>query len=157
MTERGESKMIAKKEWRADFARAISIGIENYRALAEKKKKPMTVADYRRQSKAAPSVEFTPGRTELTLLNPTMEALSIAPSPPPSVPESPTPSPSQGESPSPTPAPGEPPSPPPAETPASESPTPSPAPSATPTPSGSPSSLSLQIPSLSPTPLEIRP
>lgn len=155
MTERAESRMIAKNEWRADFARAISIGIENYRALAEKKKKPMTVADYRRQSKAAPSVEFTPGRTELTLLNPTMDALSIAPSPPPSVPESPTPS--QAESPSPTPAPGEPPSPPPAETPPAESPTPSPVPSATPTPSGSPSSLSLQIPSLSPTPLEIRP
>jgi N-acetylmuramoyl-L-alanine amidase len=87
MTERGESKMIAKKEWRADFARAISIGIENYRTLAEKRQKPMTVADYRKQTKSAPAIEFAPARTELTLLNPTMEALSLAPEPPPSVAE----------------------------------------------------------------------
>lgn len=96
MTERGESRMIAKKEWRADFARAISIGIENYRALAEKRQKPMTVADYRKQTKTAPSVEFAPAKTELTLLAPTMEALSLAPEPPPSVAEltSSTPAPS---------------------------------------------------------------
>jgi N-acetylmuramoyl-L-alanine amidase len=143
MTERGESKMIAKKEWRTDFARAISIGIENYRALAEKRQKPMTVADYRKQSKASPSIEFAPSKTELTLLRPTMEMLSLAPSPPPSVPESPSPAPSQAESPAPTPAPGEPPA----------------TPAETPSPSASttPASLSLRVPSPSPTPLEIRP
>jgi N-acetylmuramoyl-L-alanine amidase len=80
MTERGESKMIAKNEWRSDFAHAISIGIENYRALAEKKQKPMTVADYRREKNGA-QVEFSPPPTELTLLHPTIESLSLVPRP----------------------------------------------------------------------------
>jgi N-acetylmuramoyl-L-alanine amidase len=80
MTERGESKMIAKNEWRADFARAISIGIESYRNLAEKKQKPLTVADYRRQKNGV-QLEFSPPPTELTLLHPTIEALSLVPRP----------------------------------------------------------------------------
>jgi N-acetylmuramoyl-L-alanine amidase len=54
LTERGESKLIANKDWRAKLAGAISVGIENYRALAIKKQPPMLVADYRRQTKAAP-------------------------------------------------------------------------------------------------------
>jgi N-acetylmuramoyl-L-alanine amidase len=103
MTERAESKMIAKKEWRADFARAISIGIENYRTLAEKSKKPMTVADYRNQTKSAPAVEFAPSKTELTLLAPTMEALSLAPEPPPSVTDLISPAPAPSATPAPTP------------------------------------------------------
>jgi N-acetylmuramoyl-L-alanine amidase len=80
MTERGESKMIAKNEWRVDFARAISIGIESYRNLAEKKQKPLTVADYRRQKNGV-QLEFSPPPTELTLLHPTIEALSLVPRP----------------------------------------------------------------------------
>jgi N-acetylmuramoyl-L-alanine amidase len=80
MTERGESKMIAKNEWRTDFARAISIGIESYRNLAEKKQKPLTVADYRRQRNGV-QVEFSPPPTELTLLHPTIESLSLVPRP----------------------------------------------------------------------------
>ena len=80
MTERGESKMIAKNEWRTDFARAISIGIESYRNLAEKKQKPLTVADYRRQKNGV-QVEFSPPPTELTLLHPTIESLSLVPRP----------------------------------------------------------------------------
>jgi N-acetylmuramoyl-L-alanine amidase len=80
MTERGESKMIAKNEWRTDFARAISIGIESYRNLAEKKQKPLTVADYRRQKNGV-QLEFSPPPTELTLLHPTIEALSLVPRP----------------------------------------------------------------------------
>jgi N-acetylmuramoyl-L-alanine amidase len=109
MTERGESKMIAKNEWRTDFARAISIGIESYRNLAEKKQKPLTVAEYRRQKNGV-QLEFSPPPTELTLLHPTMESLALAPEPPPSVTElisSPTPAPAsvslQVPSPSPTP------------------------------------------------------
>src|SRR5437879_5156075 len=51
LTERGESKLIATKDWRAKLAQAISIGIENYHALGVKKQPPMLVADYRRQTK----------------------------------------------------------------------------------------------------------
>jgi N-acetylmuramoyl-L-alanine amidase len=54
LTERGESKLIANKDWRAKLAGAISIGIENYRELPLKKQPPMIVADYRRQAKSAP-------------------------------------------------------------------------------------------------------
>jgi N-acetylmuramoyl-L-alanine amidase len=49
LTERGESKLIAQKDWRAKLAAAISVGIENYEALAVKNRPPMLVADYRRQ------------------------------------------------------------------------------------------------------------
>jgi N-acetylmuramoyl-L-alanine amidase len=50
MTERGESRLIANKDWRAKLAQAISVGIENYRDLADKKKSPMLATDYRRKS-----------------------------------------------------------------------------------------------------------
>src|SRR5438094_2649014 len=54
LTERGESKLISNKDWRARLAGAIGIGIENYRALPVKKQPPTLVADYRRQTKSAP-------------------------------------------------------------------------------------------------------
>ena len=54
LTERGESKLISNKDWRAKLAGAIGIGIENYQALPVKKQPPMIVADYRRQTKSAP-------------------------------------------------------------------------------------------------------
>jgi N-acetylmuramoyl-L-alanine amidase len=54
LTERGESKLIANKDWRAKLAGAISVGIESYRALPIKKQPPMIVADYRHQMKSAP-------------------------------------------------------------------------------------------------------
>jgi hypothetical protein len=54
LTERGESRLIAKKEWRGKLAQAISVGIENYRSLAVKKQRPMLVADFRRQGKSLP-------------------------------------------------------------------------------------------------------
>jgi N-acetylmuramoyl-L-alanine amidase len=56
LTERGESKLISNKDWRAKLAGAIGIGIESYQALPIKKQPPMIVADYRRQTKSA-SVE----------------------------------------------------------------------------------------------------
>src|SRR5256886_6945758 len=55
LTERGESKLIANKDWRAKLAGAISVGIESYRALPLNKQPPMIVADYRRQAKSAPA------------------------------------------------------------------------------------------------------
>jgi len=54
LTDRGESKLISNKDWRAKLAGAIGIGIENYHALPIKKQPPMLVADYRRQAKSAP-------------------------------------------------------------------------------------------------------
>jgi N-acetylmuramoyl-L-alanine amidase len=54
LTEGGESKLIANKDWRAKMAGAIGIGIENYRALPVKKQPPTLVADYRRETKSAP-------------------------------------------------------------------------------------------------------
>jgi N-acetylmuramoyl-L-alanine amidase len=54
LTERGESKLISNKDWRAKLAGAIGVGIENYQALPIKKQPPMLVADYRRQAKSAP-------------------------------------------------------------------------------------------------------
>src|SRR5262245_17132650 len=54
LTEGGESKLIANKDWRAKLAGAIGIGIENYRSLPLKKQPPTLVADYRRQTKSAP-------------------------------------------------------------------------------------------------------
>ena len=58
LTERGESRLIAKPEWRKRLADAISTGIDNFRTLAENKKRPLVVADYRRQkSGAAPEKE----------------------------------------------------------------------------------------------------
>ena len=55
LTERGESKLISSKDWRAKLAGAIGIGIESYRALPVKKAPPTLVADYRRQTKSAPA------------------------------------------------------------------------------------------------------
>ena len=54
LTERGESKLISNKDWRAKMAGAIGMGIENYQALPIKKQPPMIVADYRRETKSAP-------------------------------------------------------------------------------------------------------
>src|ERR1043165_8774239 len=41
LTERGECKLIANKDWRGKLAGAIGVGIENYRALGVKKQRPM--------------------------------------------------------------------------------------------------------------------
>src|SRR5438876_8980836 len=60
LTERGESQLIAKKDWRVKLAQAISIGIENYHALGVKKQPPMLVADYRRLGKSLPDEPAAP-------------------------------------------------------------------------------------------------
>src|SRR5213083_3574249 len=64
LTEQGECKLIAQKEWRAKLAHAISVGIESYRALGIKKQPPLLVADYRKQVKSAPD-EFVVQDAEL--------------------------------------------------------------------------------------------
>lgn len=55
LTDQGECKLIAQKEWRARLARAIGVGIESYRALGIKKQPPLLVADYRKEMKSAPT------------------------------------------------------------------------------------------------------
>jgi N-acetylmuramoyl-L-alanine amidase len=55
LTQRGDSKLIATKEWRAKLAHAIGVGIESYRALGIKKQPPMLVADYRKQTTSGPA------------------------------------------------------------------------------------------------------
>src|SRR5438876_8205447 len=59
LTERGESRLIANPGWRQKLADAICTGIDNFRALADSKKPPLVVADYRRQKPggAAPEKE----------------------------------------------------------------------------------------------------
>src|SRR5438552_1116333 len=54
LTERGECKLIANKDWRGKLAAAIGVGIENYRTLGVRKQPPMLVADYRKQIKSIP-------------------------------------------------------------------------------------------------------
>ena len=59
LTERGESRLIAKPEWRKRLADALCTGIDNFRTLAENNKRPFVVADYRREKSggAAPEKE----------------------------------------------------------------------------------------------------
>ncbi|MDQ3314902.1 MAG: N-acetylmuramoyl-L-alanine amidase [Verrucomicrobiota bacterium] len=49
VTERAESRLIARPEWRGKLAQAISVGIDNYRGLVERRERPMLLADYRRR------------------------------------------------------------------------------------------------------------
>jgi N-acetylmuramoyl-L-alanine amidase len=49
LSETDNSKRVADPAWRAKFAEALSVGIENYRNVIEKKQRPMLVADYRAQ------------------------------------------------------------------------------------------------------------
>ncbi len=55
LTDRGESKLIASKDWRGKLAAAIGVGIESYRTLVVKNQPPMLVADYRKQIKSVPT------------------------------------------------------------------------------------------------------
>src|SRR6266498_1089551 len=55
LTEQGESKLIANKDWRGKLAAAVGVGIESYRALGIKRQPPLLVADYRKQIKSSPT------------------------------------------------------------------------------------------------------
>src|SRR5262245_48454254 len=55
LTEKGECKLIAQKDWRAKLAHAIGVGIESYRSLGSRKQRPLLVADYRKQIKLSPA------------------------------------------------------------------------------------------------------
>ncbi|HEX8077227.1 MAG TPA: N-acetylmuramoyl-L-alanine amidase, partial [Chthoniobacterales bacterium] len=47
LSESGDAGRIADPEWRKKLAESICTGIEGYRALVEKKQRPMLVAEYR--------------------------------------------------------------------------------------------------------------
>jgi N-acetylmuramoyl-L-alanine amidase len=61
LTEGGESKLIANKDWRGKLAQAIATGLDNYQSLADKKLSPMLVRDYTRK----PSEEAFPADLKL--------------------------------------------------------------------------------------------
>src|SRR6266849_6189161 len=75
LTERGESRLIANQDWRAKLAEAISVGIENYKALADNKQRPLIVADYRRQPSRAQTMQ-EPSPTPTPTPSPTPSLLS---------------------------------------------------------------------------------
>ena len=83
LTERGESQLISKKDWRGRLAQAISVGIENYRALAVKKQPPMLVAEYRRQGNLVPiePVERVPQEIDASLIELIGESAFPSPTP----------------------------------------------------------------------------
>jgi hypothetical protein len=106
LTERDESKLIAQPQWRAKLAESIAVGIENYRALAEKRQRPMMLADYRRQfegvlvarnatapsvmpasNRLAPDAQFTHAvheePSEQIPVPPQVESAPVSSSPPP--------------------------------------------------------------------------
>src|SRR5205809_281738 len=92
LTERGESQLIAKKDWRVKLAQAIGAGVENYVALGVKKQPPMLVADYRRENKSPP-VEFVAPEADSSLLDLLGDSVALSPSPTPA--ETPFPVPHQ--------------------------------------------------------------
>jgi hypothetical protein len=92
LTERGESRLIANSDWRKRLAQAICSGIENFRALAETKKRPMVAADYRREKIELAAREKQPSPVPVL-------SLDMSHPPPPALPSpadldmTPTPSP----------------------------------------------------------------
>ncbi|HKP04555.1 MAG TPA: N-acetylmuramoyl-L-alanine amidase [Chthoniobacterales bacterium] len=50
LSETGDAKQIADAGWRKQLAESICVGLEGYRALVEKKQRPMLVAEYRAQA-----------------------------------------------------------------------------------------------------------
>jgi N-acetylmuramoyl-L-alanine amidase len=83
LTESGDSKRVADPAWRARFAHAICTGIENYRNMAEKKERPLMVADYRAQA-----------ASEITAVDLTQPPSKLDPPPAPGATPAPPPEPS---------------------------------------------------------------
>jgi len=53
LTERGESRLIARSAWREKLAQSIATGILGYKELVDNRTRPMMVADYRREIEGA--------------------------------------------------------------------------------------------------------
>lgn len=74
LSETNDSKSVANPAWRSKLAEAISVGIENYRNVTEKKQRPMLVADYRAQDSGG-----------ITVLNLAEPPARLDPSPAPGI------------------------------------------------------------------------
>jgi N-acetylmuramoyl-L-alanine amidase len=85
LSETGDAKRIADPEWRKQLADSICVGIEGYRALVEKKQRPMLVAEYRAQAAGEINVvdlALPPSSLEPAAANPPfIPVMNPAPSP----------------------------------------------------------------------------
>jgi N-acetylmuramoyl-L-alanine amidase len=87
LSETNDSKLVANPAWRGKLAEAISVGIENYRNVIEKKQRPMLAADYRAQDAGGITVldlAQPPGRLESS---PALEVVPVSNPEPTSNPE----------------------------------------------------------------------
>jgi N-acetylmuramoyl-L-alanine amidase len=110
LSETSNSKRVADPAWRAKFAEALAIGIENYRNLVEKKQRPMLVAEYRAQAASEITVvDLAAPPAQLETPPPIVPVTNPAPTPTPAlipVPNAtPTPTPAAEPAASPTPDP----------------------------------------------------
>jgi len=86
VSETGDAKRIADPEWRKQLAESISVGVEGYRALVEKKQRPMLVAEYRAQAAGEITVvdlAMPPSSLEPSSNPPFIPVMNPAPSPTP--------------------------------------------------------------------------
>ena len=84
LSETGDAKRIADPEWRKRLADSICVGIEGYRALVEKKQRPMLVAEYRAQAAGEINVvdlALPPSSLEPASNPPFIPVMNPAPSP----------------------------------------------------------------------------
>jgi N-acetylmuramoyl-L-alanine amidase len=98
LSETGDAKRIADPEWRKHLAESICIGLEGYRALVEKKQRPMLVAEYRAQAAGEITVvdlASPPSSLEPASNPPFIPVTNPAPSPTPAAAATATPAPEQ--------------------------------------------------------------
>jgi N-acetylmuramoyl-L-alanine amidase len=94
----GDAKRIADAEWRKQLADSICVGLEGYRALVEKKQRPMLVAEYRAQAAGDITVvdlASPPSSLEPSSNPPFIPVMNPAPSPTPAPNTTTTPAPEQ--------------------------------------------------------------
>jgi len=94
----GDAKRIADSEFRKQLAESICVGLEGYRALVEKKQRPMLVAEYRAQAAGEITVvdlASPPSSLEPSSNPPFIPVTNPAPSPTPAPNATMTPAPEQ--------------------------------------------------------------
>jgi N-acetylmuramoyl-L-alanine amidase len=98
LSETGDAKRIGDPEWRKQLADSICVGIEGYRALVEKKQRPMLVAEYRAQAAGEINVvdlASPPSSLEPASNPPFIPVMNPAPSPTPAANATATPGPEE--------------------------------------------------------------
>lgn len=98
LSETGDAKRIGDPEWRKQLADSICVGIEGYRALVEKKQRPMLVAEYRARAAGEITVvdlASPPSSLEPASNPPFIPVMNPAPSPTPAVNATATPGPEE--------------------------------------------------------------